>query len=151
MPSLTLPCITVDKLLMNDIKVVVYTGQLDLVVDTMGKSLFVIVFCVLLVKHTHFVFLTVQYLTCQLLCVVCCSCILCGSLHVCMVYCTCYIFAMLFVLLSLPPSSYVFLSLLSLSLSPRYSGMDRASTVARTSRFHEGPALSTLPTLWCQY
>ena len=53
MSSLTLPCITVDKLLMNDIKVVVYTGQLDLVVDTMGKSLFVIVFCVLLVTHTH--------------------------------------------------------------------------------------------------
>ena len=39
MSSFTLPCITVDKLLMNDIKVVVYTGQLDLIVDTMGKSL----------------------------------------------------------------------------------------------------------------
>ena len=59
MSSFTLPCITVDKLLMNDIKVVVYTGQLDLIVDTMGKSLsllFVIVYCVLLVKHTHTLF-----------------------------------------------------------------------------------------------
>jgi len=38
----TVCCVIVDDLIQNTkLKVVVYTGQLDLIVDTLGKSLFI--------------------------------------------------------------------------------------------------------------